>query len=66
MNKKKIIFVLLLITIILSIGSFIITLSLNSSKILRSNQINNPTETNNGNVQLVIENPLEAEAKSLK
>jgi len=56
--NKKIVFVLLLITIILSVGSLVITLNLNLDKVSKSNQINS-FEGDRGNIQLVIQTPYE-------
>ena len=55
MNKEKIVVVLLLITIILSIGSIIVTFSLNFGDLsgLRASQI--APSLNSGNVNLVVE-----------
>ncbi|MFH1787748.1 MAG: hypothetical protein ABH811_03085 [archaeon] len=57
MNKEKIVVILLLITIILSIGSMIVTFSLNVGERLsnfQSNQISLPN-SNAGNINLEIE-----------
>jgi len=56
--NEKIVFVLLLITIILSVGSLVITLNLNLDKVLESNQINS-FEGDKGNIQLMIKTPSE-------
>jgi len=62
MDKEKIVVVLLLITIILSIGSIIVTFSLNFGDLsaLRASQM--APSSNSGNVNLVItEQPIGGE-----
>ena len=58
MNKEKIVVILLLITIILSIGSLIVTFSLNIPERwpIQTGQVSTPS-SNTGNVELVINKP---------
>ncbi len=54
MDKKKIVVILLLITIVLSVGSILITLNLDVRDVLGQGA-QNPVSSNNANVQLIIE-----------
>jgi len=54
MDKKKIVVILLLITIVLSVGSILITLNLDVGDVLGQGA-QNPVSSNNANVQLIIE-----------
>lgn len=60
MDIKKIVVALLLITIIFSIASVMITLGLNITEMPKQNPLDF-FNTNNGNVQLVIEQPATGE-----
>jgi hypothetical protein len=58
MDKEKIVVFLLLVTIILSIGSLIVTFSLNIDKIPKPQIIRGSTSSANaGDVSLVVEQP---------
>ncbi len=59
MDKEKIVVVLLLITIILSIGSIVVTFSLNLVEIprLQASQASSAS-SNSGDVSLVIKRPV--------
>jgi len=55
MDKEKIVVILLLITIILSIGSVIISFSLNVDKVPKLNINSESPSANSGNVALTIQ-----------
>ncbi len=55
MDKEKIVVILLLATIILSIGSIVVTFSLNTNNILGLRASHSGQSANAGNVNLIVE-----------